>query len=280
MRLIILASDSPVSTYFAHELSRVRMVHAIVCPTKGRRNSGRKCWRRLISSVPRLGKVVRGRCASWRHKRLAHEISQQLFGQSEWPELQATHHIPYQAINGVDSGQTLRSLDPDWLLVCGAPILSERILSIPRVGTVNVHFGIAPEYRGQDSLFWTLYRRDYEKIGFTLHEVDAGIDTGPILARGFPALSTSETEATLWAKCARMAVGIADDLLNQATHQPLTKLVSSSHFCLRRSRDRTMRKELHFWWRQRQIHGRIPARPARVERFYSGQPDSPIYNPS
>jgi methionyl-tRNA formyltransferase len=194
--------------------------------------------------------------------------------------LRATHRIPYQSINGPDSEQTLRSLDPDWLLVCGAPILSERILSIPRVCTVNVHFGIAPEYRGQDSLFWTLYRRDYEKIGFTLHEVDAGIDTGPILARGFPALSASETEATLWGKCARMAVGIADDMLHQATCQPLTKMGSSSHFRLRRARDRTIRKELHFWWRQRQMHGRIPVRPARVERFYSGQQNSPITSPS
>ncbi len=79
-----------------------------------------------------------------------------------------------------------------------------------------MHFGVAPEYRGQDSLFWTLYRRDYDRIGFTLHVVDEGIDSGPILARGYPALARRDSEATLWAKCARMAVDTCVELMQQA----------------------------------------------------------------
>ena len=53
---------------------------------------------------------------------------------------------------------------------------------IPARGVLNLHSGILPDYRGVMATFWAMLH-DEAEIGTTLHRiVDAGIDTGPVLA--------------------------------------------------------------------------------------------------
>lgn len=77
----------------------------------------------------------------------------------------------------------LSSLAPDLLLLGQTGIVRKRILAIPRIGTLNAHPGILPDYRGIDCALWAVHRGDWDKIGNTLHWVDAGVDTGAIIAR-------------------------------------------------------------------------------------------------
>ena len=57
------------------------------------------------------------------------------------------------------------------------------VLAARRTGTINVHHGAVPEYRGGPPVFWEL-RDGLDAVGFTIHLIDAGIDTGPVLAAG------------------------------------------------------------------------------------------------
>jgi methionyl-tRNA formyltransferase len=50
-------------------------------------------------------------------------------------------------------------------------------------GTINVHHGAVPDYRGGPPVFWELADGE-DTVGFTIHRIDAGIDTGPVLAQG------------------------------------------------------------------------------------------------
>jgi len=60
-------------------------------------------------------------------------------------------------------------------------ILHDVAIAIPRLGVLNLHSGILPDYRGVMVTFWAMLSGDKE-IGTTLHWiVDAGIDTGPVL---------------------------------------------------------------------------------------------------
>jgi methionyl-tRNA formyltransferase len=52
---------------------------------------------------------------------------------------------------------------------------------MPRFGTLNMHPGLLPEYRGLSSVFWAVLEGG--EVGATLHFIDEGIDTGPIVAR-------------------------------------------------------------------------------------------------
>ncbi len=55
------------------------------------------------------------------------------------------------------------------------------IINIPDLRILNAHCGKLPEYRGNHVVYWTCYNADFDKIGYTIHLVDKGADTGPIL---------------------------------------------------------------------------------------------------
>jgi methionyl-tRNA formyltransferase len=57
------------------------------------------------------------------------------------------------------------------------------LLSVPRLGILNCHMGILPELRGMDVVEWAVLEAGEEspRIGLTLHLMDRGVDTGPIL---------------------------------------------------------------------------------------------------
>lgn len=63
----------------------------------------------------------------------------------------------------------------------GLPILDKKILALPSKGFLNVHPGILPNYRGLDPVKWSISNQD--PLGATLHVMDEGIDTGPILIK-------------------------------------------------------------------------------------------------
>ena len=60
-------------------------------------------------------------------------------------------------------------------------ILPQAVLDVPRLGVVNVHGGLLPEYRGGHVMQWAIINGEPE-TGVTLHYMDAGIDTGPVIA--------------------------------------------------------------------------------------------------
>jgi Formyl transferase len=46
---------------------------------------------------------------------------------------------------------------------------------------INLHAGVAPEYRGTACNFWALYDGHPDLVGYTVHRLDAGLDNGGIL---------------------------------------------------------------------------------------------------
>jgi len=75
----------------------------------------------------------------------------------------------------------LDAYEPDAICVACFPYrLPDRLLRIPRLGSVNVHPSLLPDNRGPDPLFWN-FRRGDAFTGVTVHVMDSGFDTGPIL---------------------------------------------------------------------------------------------------
>lgn len=78
-------------------------------------------------------------------------------------------------------GRFLRGLEPDVLCLSNFSfLLPEEVLSLPRLGTVNLHLSILPRHRGPNPWLWMFHDGDATG-GATVHLVDAGEDTGPIL---------------------------------------------------------------------------------------------------
>jgi peptidoglycan/xylan/chitin deacetylase (PgdA/CDA1 family) len=70
---------------------------------------------------------------------------------------------------------------PDLGLSVGAPILKPALFRIPSQGTLNLHLGKVPDFRGAPPGFWELHQGAAE-IGATVHWINEGLDTGPVVA--------------------------------------------------------------------------------------------------
>jgi len=76
--------------------------------------------------------------------------------------------------------------EPDVIVVNGTRILSRALLdtigAMP-VTVLNTHAGITPAYRGVHGGYWARARGDMTRCGVTVHMIDAGVDTGAIVAQ-------------------------------------------------------------------------------------------------
>lgn len=79
--------------------------------------------------------------------------------------------------------EKLRSSQADaFVVVAYGQILSQEILDLPRLGCVNAHGSILPQYRGAAPIQWSLYHGEPE-TGITTMLMDAGMDTGAMLLK-------------------------------------------------------------------------------------------------
>lgn len=119
------------------------------------------------------------------------------------------HRIPYLVVsnhNSLKALNLLRKIQPDVIAFTGGGLIRPELLSISRLGVLNCHSGILPEYRGMDVVEWPVAEGHPDQVGLTLHFMDAGIDTGPILIQRKVALQTGESFMQLRARMEPMMV--------------------------------------------------------------------------
>ena len=102
----------------------------------------------------------------------------------------------------------LRAEDADIIVIASfGRILKKRAFTAARLGCVNVHPSLLPAYRGPYPNYWVLANGE-KTTGVTLHWVDAGVDTGPIISQLRYPVERGDTEARLDAKAARAAADL------------------------------------------------------------------------
>ena len=79
--------------------------------------------------------------------------------------------------------EQVSALQPDLGLIYGSPILKPELFEIPRFGTLGIHHGKVPEYRGNKTTFWAMYNGE-PVAGVTIQKVNRGLDTGSIVKTG------------------------------------------------------------------------------------------------
>ena len=74
-----------------------------------------------------------------------------------------------------------------------------RLLGIPRLGWINVHGSLLPKYRGAAPIHWAIANGE-TLTGLTTMQIDAGMDTGPILLQREMEIGADETSPELSAR--------------------------------------------------------------------------------
>jgi len=87
----------------------------------------------------------------------------------------------FPALNGPRAITRMHGLGPDLAVIYGGPLLKPEVFNLPRMGTLGIHHGRVPAYRGKKTTFWEIYHGE-SHAGITIQKVGAGIDTGEVVA--------------------------------------------------------------------------------------------------
>lgn len=116
-------------------------------------------------------------------------------------------------INVGEAIKFLKGLDPDLFIVISyGQILSEDILNIPKIFSINVHASLLPKYRGAAPINWAIIKG--EKItGITVIKMTQDLDAGPIILQKEVGIENEDTFTTLEDRLSKEAQGLLVDSL-------------------------------------------------------------------
>jgi methionyl-tRNA formyltransferase len=102
-------------------------------------------------------------------------------------------------------GRLIREKNPDFLIVIAfGGILPPRLLACPRWGALNIHASLLPKYRGAAPIHWAVLQNE-EMSGLTAVQMDAGLDSGPLLKQRAVSIGPEETAGELHDRLALLA---------------------------------------------------------------------------
>jgi methionyl-tRNA formyltransferase len=117
----------------------------------------------------------------------------------------------------------LAELQPDVIVVAAyGQLLRKSLLSLPRLGCINIHASLLPRHRGAAPIQAAILAGDNE-TGITIMQVDEGLDTGDILVQVATAIGPEETAGSLHDRLALLAPPAlleTLDLLHRGTAHP------------------------------------------------------------
>jgi len=199
-RLVVLAKESPFSYYLVNRLSEGNTVAGVVfekVPVGGNLAVLQRRVRRLglFRVIDQLLLILFVRLVERsKEKRSLREI----FGDQPINHLEKdVDTISVNDINSIEVRSFISQREPDLLIVSGTSLLKSDLIDAISGKILNIHVGITPEYRGAHGGFWALYNGEPENIGVTVHLINPGIDTGPIVFQEAVAVDSGDTLRTI-----------------------------------------------------------------------------------
>ena len=122
-------------------------------------------------------------------------------------ECALAHGIPvYQPLTAKDAETQalVESLHPELTVVVAyGQILPQKLLDVPKFGSVNVHASLLPKYRGAAPIQWAVLDGEAE-TGVSLMYMTRRLDAGDVIATARTAIGAEETAPELWDRLAKL----------------------------------------------------------------------------
>lgn len=274
LTVMILCGRSPRHLYVANRLCQAARPVAIVQETGGDQRMAKAA--RLLTKPAVLGRKV------WRwlrdRKRYAGGGEAKFFfGEEQLYLARKDVLVQVPHINHPDVVALADKLRPDVIAVFGTSLIRGPLLEKGRLGIVNLHGGLSPRYRGADCTFWALYNGEPEQVGCTLHFIDAGIDSGDLIAHVCPEVLPGDDELTLFWRAVRASADIYAELLERLGQGERFGREQADKGRLYQVKDREYRHEQELARRVKQGLLIREELPQRVTWFTQGSSASHLY---
>ncbi len=118
-------------------------------------------------------------------------------------------------LKDTDAQQEFAALGADVAVVVAyGLILPQPVLDAPRLGCLNIHASLLPRWRGAAPIHRAVMAGDAE-TGVAIMQMEAGLDTGPVLAEARTAIGAEDTTADLHDRLAAMGAALIVDVLDR-----------------------------------------------------------------
>jgi len=198
-RVVVLCGSAPRHVYVANRLCRSLDVRAVV------QEVGRRITPAKLASLAKPQMAV-GKIGRWLRDRRRYTGNREadfFFGLDEVKLDRSELLRRAEYVNEPAVFDTVRQLAPDVIAVFGTSLIRPPLLEQGRLGMLNLHGGLSPDYRGADCTFWALYNGEPARVGCTLHFINAGIDTGELIAHVCPEVREGDDELLLFWRAVR-----------------------------------------------------------------------------
>lgn len=123
-------------------------------------------------------------------------------------------HTP-RRLRDADQQAEFAALDADVAVVVAyGLILPQPVLDAPRLGCLNIHASLLPRWRGAAPIHRAVMAGDAE-TGVAIMRMEAGLDTGPVLAEARTPIGAGETTAELHDRLSAMGAELVVDVLDR-----------------------------------------------------------------
>lgn len=134
--------------------------------------------------------------------------------------------------------EKIKKISPDLILSVGwRRLLPNSILSIPKYGSINMHDGLIPKYRGFAPINWAIINGETE-AGITTHFIDAGIDTGSIIMQKKISINFEDTAYDVYNRLLELSSNLLLETLSLVDSKQVKPINQTLHnqgfFCSRR----------------------------------------------
>ncbi len=115
-----------------------------------------------------------------------------------------------------------KRLEPDLVVIIAyGQIIPVRLIEIPRLGWINLHASLLPKYRGAAPANWAILNGE-TRTGLTTMQIDAGMDTGPILLQTDMDIGADETAPELLQRMAHIGAPLVLESLRKFERGEIT----------------------------------------------------------
>jgi len=130
-------------------------------------------------------------------------------------------HQP-EKIRAPEAQELLQKLAPEVIVIIAyGQIIPARLLSIPKLGWINLHASLLPKYRGAAPINWAIANGE-TKTGITSMHIDAGMDTGEILLQKEMDIGAAESAPELAARMSELGAPLMAETLRGLTAGTIT----------------------------------------------------------
>ena len=119
------------------------------------------------------------------------------------------------SLKDAEAQATIAALGAEVMVVAAYGLILPRVvLDMPRLGCINIHGSLLPRWRGAAPIQRALLAGDAE-TGVCIMQMEAGLDTGPVLLRGAFSIESDDTSATLHDRLAALGARLVVEALGK-----------------------------------------------------------------